>query len=57
MIKIACRTNLTIVVKAIDLNISRIYSYNHMVGIDKISSSVLGEGYKCVENMGVGWGV
>jgi len=28
-----------------------------MVGIDKISSSFLGEGYECVEDMGVGWGV
>ncbi len=33
------RTNLTIVVKIIDLNTSCIYSDNHMVGMDKISFS------------------
>ncbi len=30
------RTNLTIVVKVVDLNISRIYNHNRMVGMDKI---------------------
>jgi hypothetical protein len=33
------RTKPTIVVKEVDLNISCIYSHNHMVGMDKISSS------------------
>jgi len=40
MIKMTCRTNLTIVIKVVDLDINRIYSHNHMVGMDKISSSV-----------------
>jgi hypothetical protein len=31
--------NLIIVVKVIDLNISCIYNYNYMVGMDKFSSS------------------
>ncbi len=34
-----CRINLIVIVKLVDLNISRIYSHNHMVGMDKISSS------------------
>jgi hypothetical protein len=51
------RTNLTVIVKIIDLDTSYIYSHNHMVGMDKISSNVLGGGYKCIEEMGVGWGV
>ncbi len=51
------RINLTVVVKVIDLDIHLIYSHNHMVGMNKIYSSVLGGGYKCVEKMGVGWGV
>ncbi len=38
-IKMTRRTNPTIVVKVIDLDTSHIYSYNHMVGMDKISSS------------------
>ncbi len=36
------RTNLTIVVKVIDLDISHIYNHNHMVGWDKISCSAYG---------------
>jgi hypothetical protein len=32
-----CRTNLIVVVKIVDLDTSRIYNYNHMVGMDKIS--------------------
>ncbi len=39
MTKITHRTNLTIVVKVVDLDTSRIYSPNHMVGMDKISSN------------------
>ncbi len=39
MTKVTHSTNLTIVVKIIDLDISRIYNYNHMVGMDKIFSS------------------
>jgi hypothetical protein len=35
MNKMTCRTNLTIVIEVIDLDIN----HNHMVGIDKISSS------------------
>jgi hypothetical protein len=34
-----CRINLTIVVNVVDLDTSRIYSSNHMVGMDKIFSS------------------
>jgi hypothetical protein len=37
MTKMTHRTNLTIVVKVVDLDTSRIYSPNHMVGMDKIS--------------------
>jgi len=37
--KMTHRTNLTIVVKVVDLDISCIYNHNHMVGMDKISSS------------------
>ncbi len=40
-----CRTNLTIVIKVVDLNTSCNYSDNHMVGMDKISS---GENYSNV---------
>ncbi len=36
-----CRTNLTIVVKVVDLNINHIYSHNYMVGMDKTSSSAM----------------
>ncbi len=39
-----CRTNLTIVLKIVDSDISHIHSHNHMVGMDKISFS---------ENLGV----
>jgi len=39
MSKMTHRTNLTIVVKVVDLDTSRIYSPNHMVGMDKISSN------------------
>jgi hypothetical protein len=39
MTKMTHRTDLTIVVKIVDLDISHIYSPNHMVGMDKISSS------------------
>ncbi len=35
-------TQLYIVVKIVDLDFSCIYSHNHMVGMDKISSSVQG---------------
>jgi hypothetical protein len=35
-----CRTNLIVVVKIVNLDTSHIYSYNHMVGMDKISSIV-----------------
>jgi hypothetical protein len=40
MIKMTCRINPPIVVKVVNLDISRIYSCNHMVEMDKISSSV-----------------
>ncbi len=40
MTKMTCRTNPTVVVKVIDLDINQIYNYNHMVGMDKISSNV-----------------
>jgi hypothetical protein len=40
MTKMTRRINLTIVVKVVDLDISCIYNHNHMVGMDKISSSV-----------------
>jgi hypothetical protein len=39
MTKMTHRTNLTVVVKVVDLDISCIYNHNHMVGMDKISSS------------------
>ncbi len=39
-----CKTNLTIVIKVVDLDISCINNPNHMVGMDKISSS---------ENLGI----
>jgi hypothetical protein len=39
MTKMTHSTNLTIVVKLIDLDTNCIYSHNHMVGMDKISSS------------------
>ncbi len=34
-----CRINPIVVVKEVDLDISYIYSHNHMIRIDKISSS------------------
>jgi hypothetical protein len=37
--KITHRTNLTIIVKVVDLNINCIYNHNHMVAMSKISSS------------------
>ncbi len=37
MIKMTCMTNLTIVIKVVDLDTSCIYSHNHMVRMDKIS--------------------
>jgi hypothetical protein len=40
MIKMTRRTNLTVVVKVVDLDTSHIYSHNHMVGIDKFFFSV-----------------
>jgi hypothetical protein len=46
MTQITHKTNLTIVVKIIDLDTSHIYNDNHMVGIDKIFSSV------CVDLLG-----
>jgi uncharacterized protein YpuA (DUF1002 family) len=36
-----CKIDPTEVVKKIDLNISHIYSHNHMVGMDKIFSNVM----------------
>jgi hypothetical protein len=39
MTKMTHRTNLSIVVKLVDLDTNHIYSHNHMVGMDKISSS------------------
>jgi hypothetical protein len=39
MIKMTHRTNITIDVKIVDLDISRLYSHNHMVGMNKISSN------------------
>jgi len=39
MTKMTHRTNPTVVVKVVDLDTSCIYSRNHMVGMDKISSS------------------
>jgi len=39
MTKMTHRINLTIVVKVVDLDTSHIYSPNHMVGMDKISSN------------------
>jgi hypothetical protein len=49
MIKITHRTNLTIVVKIVDLGTSCIYSCNHMVGMDNISSSVPINGLKILK--------
>ncbi len=40
MTKMTNRTTLTIVIEVVDLDISCINSCNHMVGMDKISSSV-----------------
>ncbi len=34
-----CKNNPIVVVKILDLDISHIYSHNHMVGMDKIYSS------------------
>ncbi len=39
MTKMTQRTNLNVVVKVVDLDTSCIYSHNHMVGMDKISSN------------------
>jgi hypothetical protein len=39
MTKMTHMTNLTIVVKVVDLDTSRIYSPNPMVGMEKISSN------------------
>jgi hypothetical protein len=39
MTKMTHMTNLTIVVKIIDLDISHIYNHNHMVGMHKICSN------------------
>ncbi len=36
-----CRINPTVVIKEIDLDTSCIYSHNHMVGMDKMFSSVM----------------
>jgi hypothetical protein len=44
MTKMTCRTNPIVVVKEVDLHISRTYSHNHLVGMDKISSSVVAFG-------------
>ncbi len=38
-----CKINLIVIIKIIDLNISRIYNCNHVVGMDKIFSSEKGE--------------
>ncbi len=40
MTKMTCRTNPIIVVKVVNLDISRIYNCNHMVRMDKISFCV-----------------
>ncbi len=39
MINMIHRTNITIDVKIVDLDINHLYSCNHMVGMDKISSN------------------
>jgi hypothetical protein len=39
MIKTTNRANITVDVKVVDLDISCLYSCNHMVGMDKISSN------------------
>ncbi len=39
MTQITHKTNLTIIVKVVDLDTSHIYNDNHMIGVDKISSS------------------
>jgi hypothetical protein len=39
-------TNLTIVVKVVDLDIGRIYNHNHVVGMEKISFSDMKAGGK-----------
>jgi hypothetical protein len=39
MINMTHRTNITIDVKIVDLDMSHLYSRNHMVGMDKISSN------------------
>ncbi len=36
-----CKIDPTEIVKKIDLNTSRIYGHNHMVGMDKIFSNVM----------------
>jgi len=41
MTKMTCRTNPNVVVKEVDLDTNHIYSRNHMVGMDKISFSVV----------------
>jgi hypothetical protein len=51
------RTNLTIIIEIVDLDINCIYSHNNMVGMDKISCNVLDGSCACVEKTGVGWGV
>jgi hypothetical protein len=39
MIKMTHKTKITIDVKVVDLDISRLYSHNHMVRMDKILSN------------------
>jgi hypothetical protein len=39
MSKMTRRTNPIVVIKEVDMDISHIYSCNHMVGLDKISSN------------------
>jgi len=44
MTKMTHRINLNVVVQIVDLNTSYIYNRNHMVGMDKISSSEINGG-------------
>jgi hypothetical protein len=44
MTKMTHRTNLIVVARVVNLNTSRIYNYNHMVIMDKISSNEISEG-------------
>ncbi len=41
-----CRTNVPIVVKVVALDIGHVYNHNHVVGMEKISSSDMKVGGK-----------